>query len=130
MARSDDRETLRPEIDQTVTLGHIKRIAALYALLFVVALALGSVLWVQGAQGLALVVWLFGNGFTAFIGIVTVCWDLFEYLDDRRDEPRAAPERELAPDLRLSQDVRIGVKVLLVLLAVTALGALVAELVA
>lgn len=130
MPRGDDGKTLRQEVDQTVTLGHVKRTGALYALLFGVTLALGSVLWVQGARGLALVVWLFGTGFTAFVGIVTVCWDLFEYLDDRRDEPRATAERELAPDLSLSQDVRIGAKVLLVLLAVTALGALVVELVA
>lgn len=130
MVQSDGQGTLRPEVDQSVSPGYIKRIAALYSLLFVAALGIGGALWVTGWQGLALVVWLFGNGFTAFVGLVTVCWDLFEYRDDQRTEPRATPDRDLAPNWTVSQDVRIGVKVLLVLLAVTALGGLVVELVA
>ena len=125
MPRSDERGTLRPEVDQTVSLGYIKRIAALYSLLFVAALVIGGALWATGSRGLALIVWMFGNGFTAFVGIVTVSWDLFEYLDDRREEPPEPPDRALAPDWRVSQDVRIGVKVLLVLLALTAVGGLV-----
>lgn len=113
---------MRPEIGQTVTLGHVKRMAVLYSGLFVAALGIGWALWVTGSEGLALTVWLFGNGFTAFMGVLTVTWDLFEYLEDRRPEPSGGgtTDRELAPEVGLSRDTRIGIRVMLVLLALTA----------
>ena len=117
---------MRPEVGQTVTLGHVRRMALLYSGLFVAALGIGWTLWVTGSEGLALTVWLFGNGFTAFMGVLTVTWDLFEYLEDRQPEPSrgGTPDRELAPEIGLSRDMRIGLRVLLVLLALTAVATL------
>ena len=116
---------MRPEIDQTVTLGHVKRMAVLYSGLSVAALGIGWALWVTDSEGLALTVWLFGNGFTAFMGVLTVTWDLFEYLEDRR-EPSGdgTTDRELAPEVGLSRDTRIGLRVMFVLLALTAVVAI------
>jgi hypothetical protein len=116
---------MRPEVDQTVTLGHVKRMAVLYSGLFVAALGIGWALWVTDSEGLALTVWLFGNGFTAFMGVLTVTWDLFEYLEDRR-EPSGdgTTDRELAPEVGLSRDTRIGLRVMFVLLALTAVVAI------
>lgn len=115
---------MRPEVDQTVALGHARRMAALYGGLFVAALDIGWALRVTDSEGLALTVWLFGNGFTAFVGVLTVTWDLFEDLEDRRLEPSGdgMTGRELAPEVGISQDTRLGIRVLFVLLALTAVA--------
>ncbi|MFC7229903.1 hypothetical protein N0B31_21060 [Salinirubellus salinus] len=118
---------MRPEVGQTVTLAHAKRMAVGYSVLFLAALAIGAALWVSGAEGLALVVWLFGNGFTAFMGVLTVTWDVFEYLvpeDAGNTRTGRAEGRELRPGIGLSRDTRVALRVMLVLLALTAVATL------
>jgi len=111
---------MRPEVGQTVTLAHAKRMAVGYSVLFLAALAIGYALWVSGAEGLALVVWMFGNGFTAFMGVLTVTWDVFEYLvPEEADDPPGPAGREISPNIGLSRDTRVALRVMAVLLALT-----------
>jgi hypothetical protein len=116
---------VRPEVGQTVTLDHAKRMAVGYSVLFLAALASGWVLWVNDVKGIALVVWMFGNGFTAFMGVLTVTWDVFEYLVPEETEAPPDPGgREISPNLRLSRDTRIALRVMAVILTLTALATL------
>jgi hypothetical protein len=116
---------MRPEVGQTVTLAHAKRMAFGYSVLFLAALVIGWALWTSGAEGLALVVWMFGNGFTAFMGVLTVTWDVFEYLVPEETEDPPDPEvREISPNFGLSRDTRVALRVMAVLLTLTAVATL------
>jgi hypothetical protein len=59
------------------------------------------------------------------MGVLTVTWDVFEYLVPEETEDPPDPEgREISPNFGLSRDTRVALRVMAVLLTLTAVATL------